>query len=90
MTGFDPIFSITGYHLMLRYNGVRYNGIDFVIYRTFGIRSTPENWYTLKKSTPYLTKKSALKVSTPPKTSTLQLGIQLTSLYSPFPYSHTI
>ena len=30
MTGFDPIFSITGYHLMLRYNRVRYNGVDFV------------------------------------------------------------
>ena len=30
MTGFDPIFGITGYHLMLRYNGVRYNGVHFV------------------------------------------------------------
>ena len=30
MTGFDPIFGITGYHLMLCYNGVRYNGVDFV------------------------------------------------------------
>ena len=30
MTGFDPIFGITEYHLMLRYNGVRYNGVDFV------------------------------------------------------------
>src|SRR5689334_1300961 len=30
MSGFDPIFGITGYHLMLRYNGVRYNGVDFV------------------------------------------------------------
>ena len=29
-SGFDPIFGITGYHLMLRYNGVRYNGVDFV------------------------------------------------------------
>ena len=40
-----------------------------------GLEVHPENWYTLKKSTPYLTKKSALKVSTPPKISTLQLGI---------------
>ena len=31
MTGFDSIFGITGYHLMLRYNGVRYNGVDFVL-----------------------------------------------------------
>src|SRR6185295_14576280 len=30
MTGFDSIFSITEYHLMFRYNGVRYNGVDFV------------------------------------------------------------
>ena len=31
MTGFDPIFGIMGYHLMLRYNRVRYNGVDFVL-----------------------------------------------------------
>jgi len=37
MTGFDPIFGITGYHLMLCYNGVRYNGVDFVLC----IQSTP-------------------------------------------------
>ena len=65
-----------GYHRFNSLCVIRAGGLKMLWVTVLsGLEVHPENWYTLKKSTPYLTKKSALKVSTPPKISTLQLGI---------------